>query len=262
MQKIIDIIFLSYAKTEHLKNLTIQSIDTLLNSEDPEKILFNIVVVESNKSMAPYQFENTNTIYPEEEFGFHKFLNIGIRATSNQYVCLCNNDLIFHKSWASEILKAIDNDPTASSITPYCPIFHKKNGFSADGAPIEGYFGLLTGWCIFVKRDIFNTIGYLDENFKFWYCDYDYTKTLEKFKVKNILVPASKVTHIGSESLNTLNKREYNKLTQLPRFYFNYKWHHRSIIRYKASLLKYRITEFLAFLQEKYFFTLKQSSKN
>lgn len=237
----IDIIILSYAKNEHLKNLTDQTIATLLDSEDPDKIHFNVIVIESQKSLNPYQFENSTTVYPEEKFGFHKYLNIGIRASNSPYVCLCNNDLIFHKNWASEILKAMDNDAAMLSATPYCPNFHATQGFPENAPPLQGYFGVLIGWCIFVKREIFNTIGMLDENFVFWYCDYDYSNTLEKFKVKNCLISTSFVTHLGSESLKTIDKGEYQKLTQLPRLYFSYKWHHKSRLRYMLEMLFYKI---------------------
>ncbi|QIL40670.1 glycosyltransferase [Pedobacter sp. HDW13] len=237
----IDIIFLSYSKNEHLKELTEQSIATLLKSENPEKIHFNVLVIESNKTMAPYQFENSKTIYPKEKFGFHKYLNIGINATASDYVCLCNNDLIFHEHWASEIIKAMEIDPEIKSAVPFCTNFHRKNNFPESGAPIEGYFGVLTGWCIFVKREIFNTIGLLDEHFVFWYCDYDYSNTLEKFYVKNCLIPTSKITHLGSESVSVLDEKQQERLTQIPRFYFNYKWHHHSYPRYVASLMFYKV---------------------
>ncbi|AMR31830.1 hypothetical protein A0256_10555 [Mucilaginibacter sp. PAMC 26640] len=237
----IDIIILSYAKDEHLKSVTIQTIDTLLASEDPEKIHFNVIVMESNKALAPYQFKNSTTVYPAEKFGFHKYLNLGIKMTDSPYVCLCNNDLIFHKGWASEIVNAMDNDPAMLSAVPYCPNFHLKEGFKPNGPPVEGYFGLLIGWCIFVKREIFDTIGMLDENFVFWYCDYDYSNTLEKFKVKNCLVPTSVVTHLGSESIIRVDSKEHKKLTQLPRFYFSYKWHHHSYLRYLAETTLYKL---------------------
>lgn len=240
----IDMIFLSYSKNEYLKGLTEQSIITLLKSEDPEKINFNVVVIESNKTMAPYQFENSKTIYPRGKFGFHKYLNIGIRATSSNYVCLCNNDLIFHKNWASEIINAMEEDAKIKSAVPFCTNFHREHNFPDDGPPIEGYFGILTGWCIFVKREIFETIGLLDEHFVFWYCDYDYSNTLEKMKVKNVLVPKSKITHLGSESVKTFDKEQHNKLTQLPRFYFNYKWHHKSYLRYIVSISLYKLKDF------------------
>lgn len=241
---IIDVIFLSYSKNEYLRGLTKQSIDTLLKSEDREKIHFNVVVIESNKAIAPYQFEHSKTIYPQDKFGFHKYLNIGIKATNSQYLCLCNNDLIFHQRWASEIIKSMDEDKKIMSATPYCMNFHKNEGFIEDGPPLEGYFGVLTGWCIFVKREIFDIIGMLDENFVFWYCDYDYSNTLEKMNVKNSLIPKSKITHLGSESVKTFDKVQHEKLTQLPRFYFNYKWNHKSYIRYIISVSLYRVKRF------------------
>lgn len=237
----IDIIILSYAKNEYLKNLTIQTIDTLMKSEDPEQIHFNVVVIESNKQLQPYQFENSTTIYPVEKFGFHKYLNIGIKLTTNSYICFCNNDLIFHKNWASEILKAMDADTAMLSATPYDPNYHQKEGFPQNAPPLEGYFGVLIGWCIFVRREIFDLIGVFDENLVFWYCDYDYSNTLEKFGVKNCLISTSVVTHLGSESISKASSREHKKLTQIPRFYFSYKWHHRSYLKYITQVFLYRL---------------------
>lgn len=237
----VDIIILSYAKTDKLKDITLQGIETLFASENPEEIEFNVLVIESNKSLKPYQYPGTTTIYPNAKFGFHKYFNIGLKQTHNRYVCLCNNDLIFHKGWATEIVKAMDNDPAMLSAVPYCPNFHKKEGFPENAPPLEGYFGVLTGWCIFVKREIFDIIGPLDENFVFWYCDYDYSNTLEKYKVKSCLISTAVVTHLGSESLSVVDSKEHKKLTQLPRFYFSYKWHHHSFLRYRTETLLYKI---------------------
>lgn len=248
----IDIIILSFAKDEKLKNLTMQTVRTVLQSEDTGKIKFHVLVIESNKSMKPYQYPGTTTLYPDTSFGYHKYMNIGIRATSGEYVCLCNNDLIFHKGWASAILDAMDNDPALLSASPYCDNYHKKEGFAEDGPPLEGYAGLLGGWCIFVKRKIFDTIGLLDEKLIFWYCDADYCKTLEKFGVKNCLIPQSKVTHLGSESLKTVDDTRYQKLTQVPRAYYSYKWMHHSYPKYLAQT---------ALLNLKAMFTKTKSAK-
>ncbi len=237
----IDVIILSYGKSEELRAVTKQGIESLLASEDQREIEFNILVVESNKHLSPYQYPNTATIYPNTSFGYNKYMNIGINATHNNYVCLSNNDLIYHKNWASEILKAMDNDPALLSATPYCPVFHKNKGFPENAPPLQGYFGVLIGWCIFVKREIFDIIGPLDENFLFWYADYDYSNTLEKYGVKNCLISSSFVTHLGSESLNTMSKQDHQKLTQVPRFYFSYKWHHKSYLKYCMEILLYKI---------------------
>jgi GT2 family glycosyltransferase len=239
----IDIIILSNARDDKLKGLTEQSITTLLASEDPKRISFDVLVIESNKDVSPYKYPEVKTVYPESSFGYNKYMNIGIKATHNDYICLCNNDLVFHKGWANAILDAMDSDPGMMSASPYCPIFHKNAGFDGKGPVREGYFGVLGGWCIFMKRKIFDIIGLFDEKLIFWYCDADYCKTLEKFEVKNCLVPASKVTHLGSESLKTVDEKEYRKLTQAPRIYYSYKWDHHSYPKYAAQkiLLKLKL---------------------
>ncbi len=178
----VDIIILSYAKTDEFKQTTLNCIESLFASEDPGSIVFETLVIESNTQMKPYQYPGTKTIYPDTDFGYHKFLNIGIGLTSNLYVCLCNNDLIFQYGWASEILKAFDKYPEIASANPYSANFDYdvriKNGdnvFMQDkNFEING---VLMGWCIFVKRSVFEKTGLLDERFKFWYADRDYDLT-------------------------------------------------------------------------------------
>lgn len=237
----IDIVILSYAKNEHLKALTIQTVDTLLASEDPEKIAFNVIVVESNKMMQPYQYAGTTTIYPAEKFGFHRYLNIGIKKSSSPYVCLCNNDLIFHKNWASEILKAMGNDKSILSASPVEPDFvTTADGPTVDLAETDGFYGVLFGWCIFVKRELFNITGLLDEKLVYYYSDYDYIYTLKKHGLVNPLVLSSNVTHLGGQSQSDFNSSDYFNLTQLPRVYFNYKWRHRNYFKYTLERLYYK----------------------
>ncbi|HVW97842.1 MAG TPA: glycosyltransferase [Mucilaginibacter sp.] len=237
----VDIIILSFGKTEALQATTRNAIASLLASEDPEKIKFNVVVIESEQSLHPYQYPGTKTIYPATKFGYGKFMNIGIKATSSPYVCLCNNDLIFHKHWAGEIIRAMDNDPAMLSASAYDDNFHYDEGLSKFQPPLEGYMDILSPWCIFLKREIFDIIGPLDEKILFWYFDDDYCQTIIKHNVKNCLVSSSFVTHLGSSSLKTLDNAAKKKLTKLPEFYYRYKWEHGSYFKYKSQLLKFKL---------------------
>lgn len=125
----IDIIILSFAQNEELKLITQHCINSLMASEDQEDIKFNVVVMESQQEMKPFQYKNTTTIYPEEAFGYHRYMNIGIDITSSKYVCLCNNDLHFHPGWATEILKSFHKYYDLSSASPFCSFHHPKMGF-------------------------------------------------------------------------------------------------------------------------------------
>jgi GT2 family glycosyltransferase len=237
----IDIIILSYAKTDLLKGLTIKTIKSVLESENPACIQFNILVIESNKKLKPYIFEHAATIYPRSKFGFHKYLNLGISLTSSPYLCLCNNDLIFHQNWASEIVSAMKKDPSLLSASPYCPDYHNEQGLAQGGPPLEGYFNVITGWCIFLRRELFAMIGLLDENLTFWYSDADYCQTLIENRIKHYLIPTSIVTHLGSESFKTLTPLDKRKLTAGPKLYYDYKWKHGSWLRFLTQKLLFNI---------------------
>lgn len=233
----IDIIILSYAKTDELKSLTEQTISTLLASENETEIKFNVLVIESNKSLAPFQFKGSKTIYPNEAFGFNKYLNIGIRETENEYVCLCNNDLVFRKNWARAILKVFNANNQIGSVCSACPDTHPKSGFELNSAPLEGYENLFSGWCFTIKRSILETIGLFDEKFNFWYADSDYLNTLKVNNIKNFLAPSSHVIHLKGETTKHLSPKQLFKLTQLPRLYFNYKWRKEYKIIYWLKVL-------------------------
>jgi GT2 family glycosyltransferase len=223
----IDIVILSYGKTEKLKSITQDCINSLIISEDPTKIKFNVLVIESEKSLSPYQYPNSTTIYPDVSFGFNKYMNIGIKATTNNYVCLCNNDLIFHKYWASEILKAMGNNPKILSANPMCQYFSPHlpyNNKTILGNKSNLLKGILTGWCIFVKRDIFNIIGLFDEQFDFWYADNDYGRTLLKHNVTHALVGTSKVDHLGNQTHNVLSPEKLLELTDHQKDIYEKKW--------------------------------------
>jgi GT2 family glycosyltransferase len=241
----IDIIILSYAKTDELKQTTLNCVESLLASEKPEEIVFETLVIESNKQMQPYQYQGTKTIYPDTAFGYNKYLNIGISITNNPYVCLCNNDLVFHRNWANEILNAFTNYPEIASASPFCKnfnyderIINGENVIRRDKNP--GINGILTGWCIFVKRSVLTKIGPLDEQFVFWYADNDYDHTLRKHGIKHALVKSSFVTHLACQSHDLLSDKK-DELTIGQWSVFEEKWHRKPLLRKFLSFLKMKI---------------------
>ncbi|WP_207422795.1 glycosyltransferase family 2 protein [Desertivirga brevis] len=229
----IDVVILSYAKNERLKALTDQTIETLITSENRDQIKFNPIVIESNKQLQPYQYRNATTIYPDAKFGFHKYLNIGIEAGSASYVCLANNDLIFKKGWASEILAVFNSNNKVESANPFCEYFHKniksRNRKFIIANERNIFKGILTGWCILVKRDVLDKIGLLDEQFDFWYADKDYGKTLLKHKIKHALVLNSLVLHLGNQSHDSIESDRKSDFTDGMKALYEKKWGKESV---------------------------------
>jgi GT2 family glycosyltransferase len=235
----IDIIIISHAKNETFRQLTIQTIETLLSSESKEDICFHIYVIESETSISDYEYPNTFTIRPSVPFGYHRYLNIGVKLGKSQYIGLANNDLVFHNGWATNILNEMSLDSDLASVGTWCPIFHTKYKISKEPVVQAGYQnGIhITGWFLFLTRKLYDSMEGLDEHFIFWYCDDDYGRTLEKMGIKHALITSSEVKHMTSLTIVELPKDHYDKMTKLPNLYYDYKWNHRSYLIYLLKRL-------------------------
>jgi len=225
----IDVIILSYAQNEELKMITEHCISSLMISEDEMKVSFNVIVVESEKSLEPFQYEKTETIYPEEEFGYHRYLNLGIASSSSKYICLCNNDVRFHPKWATELLKAFNRYYDLSSASPFCSFHHPKHGFVYNNGLYDGYRNRyeIAGWCIFLKRDLLRITGKLDENYQFWCADNDYANTLFALNIRHALVSSSVVDHLNCRTLDSIKIEGNPAVTADEFFYLEKKWNCR-----------------------------------
>ena len=241
MKNNVDVIIISFANNVSLKKMTHKCVQSILMSENADVVQFNIIVIESNKDLYPFSYPHTKTVYPKQKFGYHKYLNIGIKMTSSPYVCLCNNDLIFHQGWATRILNEFTTDEKLISASPLCSIYHPTIGINKADELLYGYnVGReLVGWCLFVKREIFKTIGFLDSNYKFWYSDNDFSRTLQKYSLKHALVTASVVDHLVNKTLLTKNLKDKLTLTYAERFYYEYKWEGRTYSSYMYNKRKY-----------------------
>lgn len=225
----IDIVILSFAQTDELKQITANCLTSLMASEDPELIKFNIIVVESRKDLKPFQYEYGQTVYPDQPFGYNRYMNIGISMTSAPYICLCNNDLIFHKHWATEILKPFNIYRQLSSASPMCTIHHTKLGMEPNIGILTGYRERVevSGWCLFFKRSMLELTGKLDENFIFRHASHDYTHLLLTLNLSHVLVTSSLVDHLDHTTLNKQEPERFDELMFQQDVYYEKKWGYR-----------------------------------
>lgn len=234
----IDIIIISNARSAEHHALTCRTIETLLASEREDAIHFHVFVVESASDCPDYEYPRTHTLRPGKiPFGYHTYLNLGVRAGSSAYIGLANNDLEFYPGWASAILKAMAESPEIQSAGTWCQRFHGSRNIPSTPMVQRGYTnGIhITGWFLFLTRKSYHQMGGLDEHFSFWYCDDDYGQTLRSLGIVHALITSARVDHITSQSTIRLTPEEFRKLTLIPNLYFDYKWNHRS---YPVYLIK------------------------
>ncbi|KAB8151854.1 glycosyltransferase [Kordia sp. TARA_039_SRF] len=208
-------IILSNTKSQSIFDMTLQCIESMITSENENSdINFEVLLIESNKQIheSEYQFPDyVKVIIPMEEFNFHKFLNIGIKAASGDFVGLFNNDLIFQKNWLTEILKVKKQYPKVQSFCPvdYDSKFTPKTFFNGEsyqfGYKVRRH---IVGWCIIAEKSLFDKTGLLDERFSFFYADDDYSLMLQKYGQQHVLVANSEVSHLESKVSKELEKKK------------------------------------------------------
>lgn len=242
---VIDVIILSYAVNDHLLRMTHHTIESLLSSEDETQVRFNVVVIESNRTLGEYKYPSSETVYPEARFGYNRYLNIGVKRTGNEFICLANNDLTFHKGWATAILDAARANPGVLSFSPVDPWLHRQLGMEGMPEVVLGYEKMkhVTGWCFVVRRQIFDQIGDFDENLEFWYVDDDYIKTLEKYNIAHALVRDSRVDHLSGKTIqgDGMSKAAQTRLTTKQWLYYDFKWNHNSRLIYFAKSVLFHV---------------------
>lgn len=197
----VDVIIISWAKDEALCEVTKRGIKSLLESAK-ENTRFNVIVVESNPAINYDEYNKLDsrhtckTIRPLGEFNYNGYLNQGIQLGNSKYVALCNSDLTYEYGWADSIIAVMEAYPYIKSSSPWCPQTNGDNKPHLDkiyiGHEVRKEFN---GWCIFQQRDLYNTIGKLNEDVKFWYSDNILAEELKMREIEHALVPSSVVNH-------------------------------------------------------------------
>lgn len=277
-------IILSRTINNSIYEMTKKCYSTLIDSEKENRNLeIEIILVESNKDFEKEGYiygNNLKIITPELPFNFHKFLNIGINQASGDFIALCNNDLIFHKNWFSEMLKVKYSNPKILSFSPFDETTNRlPKSLIKSNDYILGYElqKQMTGWCFVVQRTVFNKIGKLDELFNFYYADTDFAMCLIKHNIQHALICKSHVTHLMGRVTKDVIKTDINFVNsfntlgrKIPKYVvkgemyqvlndekmidgvikFHQKWGHRKSIKLKLLIIDYLKRYQLGFLSK------------
>lgn len=225
----VDLVFVSNAKKLG-KNMTQNAIDSAIKGANGLRI--NCIVIES---MPGLFYKNAHTFNPDRPFNYNYYLNFGAVRGSAPWIMFCNNDLIFRNGWIHALLNA--DYPIVSPISQ--KDFRQKDA-------IENELGWqcgrhLSGWAFMMKRELWEKIGRLDEDFDFWYADNSLIGQLKKHDIAPMLVPSSRVDHIGSQTLKTKSIDERNSLMWSKLDLYNKKYNenlftdHPNFIQWKKS---------------------------
>jgi GT2 family glycosyltransferase len=229
MNPIVDVVFISNA-TKMGPRMTQHAIDSCI--EAANGLAVNCIVIEEKTNLF---YRNASTYNPHQKFNYNKFLNFGAVRGGAPWVMFCNNDLMFKNGWLHNLLAA--DYPIVSPIA--MTDFRQKDVTENEKGWQCGRN--LSGWAFMMKRSLYEEIGGLDEDFDFWYADNSLIEQLKKIDMPPMLVPSSKVNHLGSKTLKERNINDRNALMWSKLELFNTKYNqnlfsdHPKFLEWKQS---------------------------
>lgn len=231
IQPIVDVVILSNGKNPTLRSMTQQTVATCINGANG--LAVRIIVIEQ---VPGFTYRNATTYHLTQKFNYNAFANFGSDKGNAEWIMIANNDLKFSDGWLHNLLTA--NHPVMS---PKCPIDPRQTEIIENTTgPINGKH--FSGWCFMIKRELWKSIGGFDTCVSFWFSDDVTIEQVLAAGVEPMLVPSSKVRHLGSTTLKTVRPEVMNSFTWDQVDIFNKKYgktkfyDHPGYLQYKATV--------------------------
>ncbi|VVA47931.1 Glycosyl transferase family 2 [Serratia ficaria] len=186
---VIDVVILSKGDTADRQKMTQHAITSCINGSGEVKV--NVIVVEQ---VSGVRYRDAIVIRKSGQFRYNAFANYGISTGSAPWVMVANNDLEFLPGWASALLQA-----KHQVVSPVSPGESRQAGIASNqtGTTNGKHF---SGWCFMLSRQLWEKIGGLDEEFHYWCADDSVIEQVKRAGVTPMLVPASRVRHLTSQT--------------------------------------------------------------
>ena len=190
----------------------------------------------------------TSIITSEVNAGFSSGNNIGIKSVNAVFYLLLNSDTLVKHNAIESLIDAAKAESRAGLITPGLEGQYGDNQISCfkSISPISEFIdaaetGIISNllskyvvplplidqisnpsWssfaCVLIKKEVFDSIGLLDEGFFMYFEDAEYCLRAKKNGWNTVNIPSARVIHLGGKS-STFNKdTDFKK--RLPRFYY------------------------------------------
>lgn len=259
----VSIIILSY-NTKALLQKCITSLYYSLDNVDYEIIVVDNASSDESVAMVKKKFPKVVVIENKENDGFSKGNNKGVKHAKGEYILFLNSDTTVHNDALKDLLAymkqnshiavaaGVLENPDGSQQRAYgnfyslfsvfLMLFGREKGemlrYQSDKMQSVDW---VTGACMLVKKDIFDTIGGFDERLFMYLEDMELCYRIKKMNYSVIHYPLFRVTHLGYGSSN----RSFAILQIYKGLLYFYK-KHRSLPEYYCVRLLLKIKAAIA----------------
>lgn len=161
-------------------DLVISCVDSIIRYTPMSDIKYEIIIADDGSTdrtsrVVGIKYKNSplRVVRSEENRGFAKTVNMGIKEAKHDLILLLNNDVTIEKiDWLKILVDAMEGydmaAPAAGKMSKtweYEPGEATNNTQVREGAKRYKRFYYPVGWCLMVRRNVFDTIGLIPEDF-------------------------------------------------------------------------------------------------
>ncbi len=180
------------------------------------------------------EFPEYKIMKTDRNIGYANGNNLAIKYAldnDNDYVCVLNNDVVVEKDFLSKIITTMERRPDVGIAGPCICKYSDRNVIQAMGGNINLYTGLtqgrlkgdkynelkqentevayLGGACFVAKREVFNSIGLIPENYFLFFEETEFCLKATRAGYKLLCVYESRIYHKGSSTISKYNGLSY-----------------------------------------------------
>jgi len=193
---------------------------------------FEIIVVDNASTDGSVEFVQSllpkvRLIALDENTGFAKGNNIGIRNARGKSIALLNNDAVPDPTWLDELVAAAQRHPDAAFFASQIELYYEPglldsagDSMSAAGTIFRGghreriadymeerfVFGA-QACAAFYRREFFDRVGHFDEDYFCVYEDADLSYRAQLRGCRCVYVPRARVRHRGGSTIGRFSSR-------------------------------------------------------
>lgn len=265
----ISFIVVNYNGIEHTREL-LKSIEKNL-----EKLSYEVVVIDNGSlvneaNILAKEYENYIIIRSEKNLGFAGGNNLGIKASSGDYIMLINNDTLFIDNSIYELVGTMKRNSSIAVVSPKIYFLTPPNTIQYAGFTeltkitlrnrTIGYFekdngqynkpcetASAHGAAMMFRREILSLVGYMPEIYFLYYEELDWCTKIRNCGYKIMYQPAANIVHKESQSTGKESPLKIFYMTR-NRLLFAYR-NRRGVVKVAAIIYQLFIADSKLFLQ-------------
>lgn len=218
----ISIITLTYNNLETSTKPFISSI--LENTSDMD---YELIIIDNFSKDGTVEYlhaiqtihSNIRVIFNPANLGYSKGNNQGLKLAKGDILCLVNNDVLFSPNWLKNLVSVVSSHPEIGLASPtvnepgdrysvrnYNELFERHKQQSA----VEFEYTCSSSFCcVCMRRDVFEKVGYLDEEFSpAYYEDDDYCLRVLYQGYKNAVLKNTFIFHNHCQTSGKMPDRD------------------------------------------------------